>query len=128
MGFVKIESSRASSGGYSARFKKTETGGVLRISSDGVAKMAVKNVSYNKNDMVDIFYDPDTEMVAIKRGSELRVTSPSTKNKTLVINSKGLADKISNKVVEYDMDFSNKNFDVILKPKKKSSPDFDWDK
>lgn len=122
MGFEKIESSRASSKGYSARFKKTKTGGVLRISSSGVAEMAIKHVSYSKNDMVDMFYDPDTEMVAIKKGGALRVTSPSTKNKTLVINSKGLSDKIPHEVVEYGMDFSNSDFDVILVPKKEKDP------
>ena len=84
--------------------------------------MAIKHVSYNKDDMVDMFYDPDTEMIAIKKDGGFRVTSPSTKNKTLVVNSKGLADKIPHDVVEYDMDFSDSNYDVILKPKKIKAP------
>lgn len=123
MGFEKIESARSSSKGYSARFKKTNTGGVLRISSAGVAEMAIKHITYNKDDAVDMFYDSETEMVAITKGGSLRVTSPSTKNKTLVINSKALADKIPREVVEYSMDFSNNDFDVVLvpiKPKEES--------
>jgi hypothetical protein len=122
MGFEKISSIRASGSGYSARFKKTKTGGVLRISSVGVGEMAARSISYGKNDSVDMFYDSDTEMIAIKKDEcgEFKVNAPSTKTKTLVINSKGLADQIAVDVVEYSMDFSNKEFDVILKPKKTS--------
>jgi hypothetical protein len=93
-----------------------------------VAEMAVRHVSYGKNDSVDMFYDSDTEMIAIKKDEcgEFKINSPSTKTKTLVINSKGLADQIPVDVMEYSMDFSNKGFDVILKPKKKSSAELDW--
>lgn len=119
MGFVKVQKTTGNRGrsGYKAAFTVNKQGsGVLRFTSSGVDFMKTYGINIGVGDRVDIFYDRDTERIAVMKAKAgaFKIGVNSTRGDSMRITAKDLIEIIKTQS-EYDMQKSDE-YDVILVP------------